>query len=453
MHLAKPMLANLQSLGFTTMTPVQQKTLPLILQQKDIIAQAKTGSGKTAAFGIGLVEKLNIESFIPEGLVICPTRELAAQVANELRRLARRTHNVKILTLCGGMPIYPQLRSLEHGAHIVVGTPGRLKDLVARQALNVAQVKTLVLDEADRMLDMGFAEDLESIAAELPSKRQTLLFSATFPDNVAKISEHIQSLPTHIQVDIHHEKKKIRQYGYEVSSKEKKDVILDIISHYNIKTTVVFCKTKVQCQDIADHLKEAGYYAAALHGDMEQNDRDEVLTLFANGSLSLLTATDVAARGIDIEGLEAVINFDISQDPEVHVHRIGRTGRKNCDGLAISLYTKKQQPLLAAIEKYIGTSIDRGCLNKLLANNPAPKPAFSSLRLEAGKKNKIRPGDILGALTKDAGLQANAVGKIHIFPYHTIVALDQSVIRNAVKHLNKSKVKGRFHKAKIIRAR
>ncbi len=445
--LKNSMLKNLDSLGYHEMTPIQAESLPLILTGCDLIAQAKTGSGKTAAFGIGLLSRLVESCFSVQGLVLCPTRELADQVCKELRRLARFTNNIKILTLCGGVPFGPQFGSLEHGAHIVVGTPGRILDHLQRGSLDLKAMRTLVLDEADRMLDMGFAEDLASIIAAAPTNRQTLLFSATYPNTIASMSARVQQNPVTVKVEAVHDTQQIEQTFFMVKPGERLAAAARILGHYRAESTLIFCNTKKDCQEVAETLKERGFSALAIHGDLEQRERNQVLARFANKSASVLVATDVAARGIDIKELSAVINYELTRDPEVHIHRIGRTGRAGEQGLALSLVTTSENRRVAAIEDYLGESIARAELESLTmpssANHDAP---MVTLCIEGGRKNKMRPGDILGALTGEAGIPGSEVGKIDVFDFHTYVAIRRASAKLALARLSANKIKGRFYK-------
>ena len=354
LHLKTPMLKNLASLGYAEMTPIQAHSLPLILAGKDVIAKAKTGSGKTAAFGIGLLSRMVVTSSRVQALVLCPTRELADQVGKELRRLARFTDNMKVLTLCGGVPFGPQLGSLEHGAHVVVGTPGRLLDHLRRGSLDLTSLQTLVLDEADRMLDMGFQEEISALIAATPKKKQTLLFSATYPEAIAAMSATIQHEPVEVSVDEAHDEGAIEQVLYEVDKEERTAAVARILGHYRPESTLVFCNTRKECQEVAEALVKRGLSALAIHGDLEQRERDQVLVRFANKSTSVLVATDVAARGLDIKELSAVINYELSRDPEIHIHRIGRTGRAGEQGLALSLVTAQESRRVQAIESCSG---------------------------------------------------------------------------------------------------
>jgi ATP-independent RNA helicase DbpA len=445
--LNKSMLQNLDSLGYSEMTPIQAHSLPPILAGSDVIAQAKTGSGKTAAFGIGMLSRLDATSFRVQGLVLCPTRELADQVGKELRRLARFTDNIKILTLCGGVPFGPQLGSLEHGAHIVVGTPGRILDHLRRGSLNLRSLRMLVLDEADRMLDMGFQEDLATIVEATPKRRQTLLFSATYPESIAAMSATVQRQPVTVKVEAVHDGGQIEQLFFMVENRERIAAVARILGHYHPESTLIFCNTKKDCQEVADALTERGFSALAIHGDLEQRERDQVLARFANKSASILVATDVAARGIDIKELTAVINYELTRDPEVHVHRIGRTGRAGEQGLALSLMTPADNRRAAAIEDYLGDTVPRVDLDTLAMPSTVTLQApMVTLCIDGGRKNKMRPGDILGALTGDAGIPAGEVGKINVFDFHTYVAIRQASADLALARLRANKIKGRFFK-------
>ena len=438
------LLKNLDDLGYTAMTPIQQAALPHALAGRDLVAKAKTGSGKTAAFGIGIVNGLDTESFRTQALILCPTRELADQVAKELRRLARTTRNVKILSLCGGSPMRPQIASLEHGAHIVVGTPGRIRDHLGRGTLPLNGITTLVLDEADRMLDMGFYDDIKKIIDRTPPKRQTLLFSATFPDSVLEIKKDFLRDPVDIRIDTEHEPERIAQYLYETSSSEKEKALLRLLDHYQPRNAIVFCNTKRTCTDVAEYLNGCGFHALDIHGDLEQYQRVETLVQFANGSCSILVATDVAARGLDIKDLEAVISYDIAFDPEVHVHRIGRTGRAGKTGLALGLCGERETKQLDAIRGHMGIDLPLLSLDSLDRERSYDhRPVMATLRISGGRKQKVRAGDILGALTKDAGLPGDAVGKIDIFDLEAYVAIKREFIEEALQALRNGKIKGR----------
>ncbi len=450
--LSQAQLDNLESLDYKQMTPVQAASLPQVLEGKDLIVQAKTGSGKTAAFGLGLLDKINPKFFGTQAMVLCPTRELADQVAKELRTLARCIPNIKLITLCGGTKLRPQADSLEHGAHIVVGTPGRIKDHLSRETLDVSSLDTLVLDEADRMLDMGFYDEIMHIVKNTPKDRQTLLFSATYPNTIKKMCRSIQRDSVEIKIDSEHQEDVISQLFYETNNYQRKDTLLAMLEHYQPQNTVVFCHTKIQCNEIAQFLRERNIDALELHGDLEQRDRDQVFVRFSNNSCSVLVATDVAARGLDIKSLGAVINYELPHDPEIYVHRIGRTGRAGEKGLALSLYTEMEVPRIIGIEDYTGVDSKYGEVETLTRQSDFKlKAPMTTLQLDSGKKNKIRPGDLLGALTKDAGLAGNKIGKINIYDMFSYIGVESDVADAALNHFRHGKVKGRKVKARIVK--
>ncbi len=451
LRISQAQVANLDSLGYKTMTPVQARSLPHMLAGKDLIVRAKTGSGKTAAFGIGLLEKINPRFFGIQALVLCPTRELADQVGKELRRLARSTPNIKLVLLCGGKPFGPQKGSLGHGAHIVVGTPGRIQDHLRKRTLKLDGLKTLVLDEADRMLDMGFQDVMAEIISRTPKSRQTLLFSATYPESIKRMSRSIQRGALSVTVDSGHQPGVIEQLFYEVKKHERNNTLLALFEHYQPSSALVFCHTKKQCDEVAGFLREQKIEALAIHGDLDQRMRDQVLVQFANNSCAVLVATDVAARGLDIKSLQAVINYELPRDPEIYVHRIGRTGRAGQKGIALSIFTESETPRVIAIEQFqkkpsicdVYESLDRRSGFTLHA-------PMVTIQIDAGRKNKMRPGDLLGALTGDAGLSASQIGKIDIFDQSSYVAIEQAVARKALDYLARGKVKGRNIRARKI---
>lgn len=449
--LSAAMLANLDALGYAQMTPIQAQSLPVILKGQDLIAQAKTGSGKTAAFGIGLLNPINPRYFGCQALVLCPTRELADQVAKELRRLARAEDNIKILTLCGGVSLGPQIASLEHGAHIIVGTPGRVQQHLSKGTLVLDGLNTLVLDEADRMLDMGFIDAISDIVGQTPKRRQTLLFSATYPAGIKQLASSIMRDPQQVKVEALHDDSQIEQHFYEIAPEERLSAVIRVLGHFRPQSCVAFCFTKQQCQELVDHLKAKGIAAEALHGDLEQRDRDQVLTVFANRSLSVLVATDVAARGLDIDALDMVINVELARDAEIHVHRVGRTGRAGEKGLAVSLVAPAEGHRAKAIEDLQKKPLRWEQLDSLKSKAGEPLvPVMSTLCIAAGRKDKLRPGDILGALTGDAGIDGKKVGKIAIFDFQAFVAVERALARQAMQRLNSGKIKGRSLKVRII---
>ncbi|MCO5397749.1 ATP-dependent RNA helicase DbpA [Ralstonia soli] len=449
--LAPAVLANLAQLGYTDMTPIQAASLPIALAGHDLIAQAKTGSGKTAAFALALLARLDARRFDVQAMVLCPTRELADQVAQEIRRLARAEENVKVLTLCGGTPMRPQAVSLEHGAHVIVGTPGRIMDHLERGNLALGALKTLVLDEADRMLDMGFFDDIATVVRQCPPERQTLLFSATYPEGIAKLTRQFLRNPKEVKLEERHDDSKIRQRFYEVADNERLHAVGLLLKHYRPVSTLAFCNTKQQCRDLLDVLRAQGIHALALHGELEQRERDQVLIQFANRSCSVLVATDVAARGLDIAQLEAVINVDVTPDPEVHVHRIGRTGRADENGWALSLASMDEMGRVGNIEEALGREVEWHRLDELDTSNDGPLlPPMETLQILGGRKDKIRPGDVLGALTGDAGFRGDQIGKINVTEFSTYVAVERGIARDALRKLNAGTLKGKKVRVRLM---
>ncbi len=452
--LAEATLANLAQLGYYQMTPIQAASLPAALAGQDLIAQAQTGSGKTAAFALALLAKLNPRWFAVQALVLCPTRELADQVSAEIRRLARAQDNVKVVTLCGGVPLRGQRASLENGAHIVVGTPGRVMDHLERGSLSLTDMGTLVLDEADRMLDMGFMDDIRTVVRQCPPTRQTLLFSATYPDGIAKLAQDFLRAPVRIEVKAQAAQVTIEQRFYEITRPQRLEVVAKLLLHFRPASTLAFCNTKQQCKDLVDYLQQQGIGALALYGELEQRERDQVLAQFAHRSCAVLVATDVASRGLDIDQLEAVINVDITPDPEVHVHRVGRTGRAGASGLALSLATLNDMGRVGAIEVYQKMSSTWYGLDTLTPASTAPLLApMVTLQILGGRKEKIRAGDVLGALTSTEGGPAytrEQIGKIQITEFCTFVAVERSVANAACAKLNAGRVKGKSVKVRIV---
>jgi len=452
LNLKNELLKNLEELKFDTMTPIQAISLPTVLAGRDIIAQAKTGSGKTAAFGLGILNSLDISNTRVQSLVLCPTRELAEQVAKELRTLARMLKNVKVLTITGGKPEYHQERSLNHGAHIIVGTPGRVLKLIGKGVLLLNTAQSFILDEADRMLDMGFHEDILKIAAEISAKRQTLLFSATFPEMIVKLGRELQNEAEMVKVDTDHAKDNIKQVFYQLEShKDKSEALLKVLNHYRPQRFLVFCKTKQFCENVAKFLHKKKVFAEAIHGDLLQNDRTEVLTMFSNRSLSALVATDVAARGLDIQDLELVINYDLPLSPEIYTHRIGRTARAGKSGLAISFFMPKEDELFSAISDLQAEDLRPDSINDLPASDDYDLiPPMTTIYISAGKRDKLRPGDIVGAIVGETGLDFKDIGDISITVVISFVAIKTEFVHDVVKKLNAGKIKNRKFKVGII---
>jgi ATP-independent RNA helicase DbpA len=455
LNLPSAQVENLTQLGYKHMTEIQLESLPLALAGKDLIAQAKTGSGKTAAFALPLLNKLNPRDFGAQALVLCPTRELSTQVANEIRRLARYQQNIKVVTLCGGQSIGPQIGSLEHGAHVIVGTPGRIKDHLRKETLDISRVNTVVLDEADRMLDMGFIDDMELIIEQTPAKRQTLLFSATFPKDIEKLSQRFQRSPITIKVESLHAESNIEQQFYIHEKEDKLEALYTLIAYNDLQQAVIFCNTKHETFEVANYLKDRGMIAEALNGDLEQRDRDQVLVQFSHHSAHFLVATDVAARGLDIDDLPAVINYEIPRDSEVYVHRIGRTGRAGKSGLALSLFNKREHFLMERLGEYLGADINFQPVTDLerdarVRHFHVAMPPMVTLAISGGRKDKVRPGDLLGALTGDAGIPGSSVGKINVMDFQTYVAISQGDADDALERLRNGKIKGRKFKVRRV---
>jgi len=452
--LAPATLQNLEQLGYTQMTPIQAASLPVTLAGQDLIAQASTGSGKTVAFGLPLIERLQSAgspSAPVQAVILCPTRELADQVTMEIRRLARARQNVKVVTLCGGVALRGQTVSLEHGADIVVGTPGRILDHLERGSLSLAGVNTLVLDEADRMLDMGFFDDIAKVVRQCAKDRQTLLFSATYPEGIDKLAAQFMRQPKTIKVEAQHSAHKIRQIFFEVGEHERLHAVSSILAHYRPERTLVFCNTKQQCRDVVAVLQAQGLSALALYGELEQRERDQVLVQFANRSCSVLVATDVASRGLDVQGLEAVINVDVTPDPEIHIHRIGRTGRGDAEGLALTLASMDEMGSVGKIEVLQGRESDWQPLSILTPAAGGPlRPPMRTLQIVGGRKEKIRAGDVMGALAGECGLTREQVGKINVNEFSTYVAVQADLAKKVEAQLSSGKIKGKTVKVRLI---
>jgi len=442
--LAPALRPGLDALGYTALTPIQAQALPAILAGRDLIAQAPTGSGKTAAFGLGLLQTIDAAQLRTQALVLCPTRELADQVGKQLRTLAVGIPNLKLSVLCGGIPLGPQLASLTHPPHVVVGTPGRILELSQKQALPLDGVRTLVLDEADRMLDMGFEEAIRAIVKKTPNSRQGLLFSATFPETIRALGKAMlrDALEVSIGGEVH--APAIDQRFFEVEPARRAPLLAALLLQYRPESCVVFCNMRRDTEEVVGSLGHYGFSALALHGDMEQRDREEVLVRFANRSCSVLVASDVAARGLDIHDIGAVVNYELPTDADTYLHRIGRTGRAGRDGLALSLCTPRELPRAHAIEARLGAPL-RWERAAPLAGKPrdVPAPSMATLRIDAGRSDKLRPGDIVGALTGDAGLHKDAIGKIDVYATRSYVAIARAQATKALAGLRSHGIKGR----------
>jgi ATP-independent RNA helicase DbpA len=448
--LSREFQENLKNLHYETMTDIQEMSIPPILQGLDVLALAKTGSGKTAAFGIGLLHNMDTRRYRVQAVVLCPTRELAEQVTGELRRLARFQHNIKLLKITGGFPMHKQEHSLSHQAHIVVGTPGRVLKLLQRGSLVMDEVKMIVLDEADRMLDMGFIDQIQGIMKFAPAKRQTLCFSATFPDEIQALSQSVMNDAVEVKVETQHEESVIHQRFYEMVPGAKAKAVVSILARFRPESTIVFCNTKDSCRRVEKELQDSGLHSLALHGDLEQKERTEVLIRFSNGSSRILVATDVAARGLDIKNLGAVINYELPFETETYVHRIGRTGRAGSEGLAFSLMREKEAFRLDSINEFLNSQYKAERLDfEELSSVEDLESAMVTLSINGGRRNKISAGDILGALTSPKGIPGDDVGKIDRLDYITFVAVKRESAAKALKVLEEDQIKGRLFKAMI----
>ncbi|KAF1684729.1 ATP-dependent RNA helicase DbpA [Pseudoxanthomonas broegbernensis] len=435
----------LDALGYTTPTPIQALALPPILDGRDLIAQAPTGSGKTAAFGLGLLQRLDPAGTRTQALVLCPTRELADQVGRQLRRLATGIANLKLSVLTGGVSLEPQTASLQaHDPQVVVGTPGRIQELARKRVLHLGGVRVLVLDEADRMLDMGFEEPVREIAGRCDAHRQTLLFSATFPDGIRELARQLLRAPAEVAAEAAGGAPAIEQHFFDVDPAFRQKAVADLLLRYRPESAVVFCNTRKDVDEVAGSLRQFGFSALALHGDMEQRDRDEVLLQLANRSCNVLVASDVAARGLDVEDLAVVLNHELPTDVDAYRHRIGRTGRAGRGGLALSLVAPRERAraeMIAAVQQP-SPSRQNAPLATGRPSQPAQAP-MATLRIDGGKTDKLRPGDILGALTGEAGLPAAAIGKIAIHATRSYVAIARAQVERASARLESGKIKGR----------
>lgn len=443
--------AGLDALAYTQLTPVQAQSLPAILQGRDVIAQAPTGSGKTAAFGLGLLHRVDPGVMRTQALVLCPTRELADQVGKQLRKLATGIANLKLSVLCGGIPLAPQLASLAHAPHVVVGTPGRVLELVQKDALQLRGIQTLVLDEADRMLDMGFEEAIRALVKRTPKDRQSLLFSATFPDAIRTLGNAMLRDALEVSVDGGAKPASIEERFFETEPARRAPVLASLLLQFKPESAVVFCNMRRDTEEVVGSLAHYGFTALALHGDMEQRDRDEVLVRFSNRSCNVLVASDVAARGLDIDDIGAVVNYELPTDADTYLHRVGRTGRAGRSGLALSLVAAQDHARVALLEAHQDRQI-RLERSVPLEGKPgnAPQAKMTTLRIDAGRTDKLRPGDIVGALTGDAGLAKDAIGKIDVFATRSYVAIARAQAKNALERLRAGKIKGRKFRVNLV---
>jgi len=444
-NIPEALLNTLNILHFTTMSEIQEKAINPILEGKDILAQSKTGSGKTLAFGIPSIMQTDTSSNSPQTIIITPTRELAEQIAVELRKVAAYKANLKILTLYGGVPLRAQADSLAKGAHILIGTPGRIQDHLAKETLVLDSIKTLVLDEADRMLDMGFYDEIVKIGSNMPRAKQTLLFSATFPEKIETLAKALLNQPLTLKVDTILDAHKIDEIVYETADKFK--TLTALIQSYKPESLLIFCNTKAEVMSLTDRLHAKGHSVIDIHGDLDQRERNESVLLFSNGSKRILVATDVASRGLDIKDIALVINYDLPFDKEVYTHRIGRTGRAGATGTALSLYAPSDSEKCSYI-----TSQAKKAEMKALRVDASFKmiSQYDTLGINGGKKTKLRKGDILGTLCKEIGLENSQIGKIDITETRSYVALHHSVIEKVNKAFKKVKIKKKKYVTWIV---
>ncbi len=437
------------TLGYAGMTAIQEAALPPMLQRRDVVAQALTGSGKTASFGLALLALLDAQATRLQSLVLCPTRELADQVSKEIRALARFIPNVKVLTLCGGIPVGTQLASLAHEPHVVVGTPGRILDLCGKGALKFDRITTVVLDEADRMLDMGFLDDVSAILELTPDSRNTWLFSATYPPEIRALTERFQKDALTVTIEGRHDASVIEQRFYQVEMAAKPGAVLSLLNHQRADSCLIFCNTKVDVSTLTDYLWKRGVPALALHGDLDQRDRDETLVQFANGSCRVLVATDVAARGLDIKALPLVLAYELPNDADIHTHRIGRTGRAGETGVALTLVAPGELKRTEKIENLLGIELQWSTLPSSAGAANLPPPAMRTLVIDAGRQDKLRPGDIVGALTGPGGLHKDQVGKINVFATRAYVAVVRE-LAESVRDKVRGNIKGRNFRVRCL---
>lgn len=454
--LSSDILSVIGELGFTQLTPIQAQSIPALLEGKDLIGQSKTGSGKTLAFVLPLLQNLQIADHCVQALILCPTRELSTQVVREIRKLGRRHLGLQVALLVGGQPLRPQVEAIHNGAQIAVGTPGRIVDLIRRGVFDFGSLKTLVLDEADKMLEMGFEEDLAQIMESLPVRRQTAFFSATLPPAFQELSKAFQKNPVTVKIEEGTDSiQSIEQFAYEAEPADKLTTLMRILQRHPSQATLIFCNQKATVAQLVELIEAEGVSCAALHGDLEQRDRDRVLAMFRNKSHRILVATDVAARGLDIDHLDLVINFDFPLQPETYVHRIGRTGRAGRKGTAVTIHQKSEVLKLFEIETHTGVKClkpDLGFKNQHGLGATYREAPMKTLSIAGGRKDKLRPGDILGALTGPAGgLKGTDIGKIEIHDRFSYVAVSAEVAQRALASLRDGRIKAQKFQVRFMK--
>lgn len=441
LNLAPAWFDTLDHLSYNLMTPIQQEALPLLLEGRDLIGHADTGTGKTAAFGLALLTRITPANQIPGGIVLCPTRELAEQVAAEIRRLARALPNTTVVTLYGGRPVRQDRIALENGVDVVVGTPGRVLAHLQRGRLDLSEVEMVVIDEADRMLDMGFIDDVTEIVGYTPEACQTVMMSATMSADVRHVTDELLRDPVLVSVVEQGNSPEIEQSLWDASSIGRLETLKRLLGTRDPDAAIVFCNERITCDEITEELDRVGHSVRAMHGGMEQRERDDVLTLFSNGSLRVLVATNVAARGIDISSLDAVINYELPHDPKSYVHRIGRTGRAGEKGVALTIIDGESH---RDLERYDELATAKRNEASRLERPHAPRPAkMLTLTIRGGRKDKLRPGDIVGALTGDCGLPSGVIGDITIKERIAFVAIERDHAQDAYYGISRGKIKGK----------
>jgi ATP-independent RNA helicase DbpA len=449
-------LSVVQELGFSKLTPIQEQAIPVLLNGQDLIGRSKTGSGKTAAFAIPILQKIDLKQRTVQALVVCPTRELSTQVAKEIRKFGRKYNQLQVATIYGGVPIKEQAAALDSGSQVVVGTPGRLLDLVSKRILFLGDVGLFILDEADKMLEMGFEDEMASLMNVLPSSRQTAVFSATFPESLMAISKYYQKDPKEIIIEEAADSlSSIEQIVYDYDDSDNKpNILMRILQQHPKDSALIFCNQIATVNELLEMFLAQGVPCGALHGDLEQRDRDRVISLFRNNSHRILIATDVAARGLDIDHLELVVNYDFPAQTDVYVHRIGRTGRAGKSGTAILIAKPIETMKIRELEQATGSKVQRpklGFKNQHSIGASHSAAVMQTLSISGGRKDKLRPGDILGALTSPAlGLKAGDVGKIEILDHYSLVAISAHQAQSVLQKLRESKIKGHKFQVKIV---
>ncbi len=445
------LLDALKPLGWQALTPIQARALPQVLAGRDVTGQAMTGSGKTGAYGLGLLQRLDPGQPTTQALVVCPTRELATQVAGALRQLAARLPNTRVLTVCGGRPFRDQRLGLVRGSHVVVGTPGRLGKHLDRGHLVLSELGVLVLDEADRLLDMGFSDQVLALVAACSSHRQTLLFSATFPPGVQSLCAAVQSTPVAVRAEEQVAPDQLVQRVYTCRREARGALVGDLLAAEAPTSALVFCETRQDCLALASELRRRGASVLALHGQLSQRSRDEALIQFSNGSVSVLVATNVAARGLDVPSLPLVICAELSGAPADHVHRVGRTGRAGQVGLALSVVCgPREARRLARIEAETGCALTRADAPPPCSDLSTLVPHMRTLLLLAGRQDKLRKADVVGALVNDGSVPFDAIGRVDLRRRITAVAVHRDHAQAALGFVQRGRIKKKRVRAKLL---